>query len=121
MASINKRDWKYFGQTVEASKNRFVTDEKEVLKLCKGIEPMKSSGMDSLSSKICKDAFIVLAAQLTHLFNSSLLSSIFPNAWKVAKVIPLYKGGGSEEVGNYRPVLLLPLPGKLLERVVHKK
>ena len=37
------------------------------------------------------------------------------------KVIPLYKGGDRENVGNYRPVSLLPLPGKILEKIVHSR
>ena len=59
--------------------------------------------------------------QLTHLFNVSLSMCIFPEAWKIAKVIPLYKGGDRENVGNYRPVSLLPLPGKILEKIVHSR
>ena len=38
-----------------------------------------------------------------------------------ATVIPLFKGGNKLEVSNYRPISLLPLPGKLLEKIVHKK
>ena len=82
---------------------------------------MKSSGIDEISSKLCKDAFMVLGHQLVHLFNCSLNSGVFPEKWKIAKIIPLFKGGDREFVGNYRPVSLLPLPGKLLEKIVHKK
>ena len=64
---------------------------------------------------------MVLIQQLTFIFNRSLQSGVFPDGWKVAKVIPLFKGGDREKVGNYRPVSLLPLPGKLLEKIVHKK
>ena len=74
-----------------------------------------------LSSKLCKDAFVVLTNQLAHLFNCSLASGIFPDKWKVAKILPLFKGGDRENVNNYRPVSLLPLPGKLLEKIVHKR
>ena len=98
-----------------------VTDNVEVLKFCNEIENLKASGMDMISSKICKDAFIVLGNQLTYLFNCSLNTAVFPEKWKVAKVIPLFKGGDREEVGNYRPVSLLPLPGKILEKIVHKR
>ena len=121
LARHNKKSWRYFGQYIEEPIMHFVTTEEEVLKLCKAIEPMKSSGMDSLSSKICKDAFMVLGNQLTYLFNCSLTTAIFPEAWKVAKVVPLYKGGNREDVGNYRPVSLLPLPGKMLEKIVHDR
>ena len=69
---------------------------------------------------ICKDALTVLAHQLTYLFNCSLSTAVYPSAWKRAKVVPLFKGGDREDVNNFRPVSLLPLPGKLLEKIVHK-
>ena len=70
---------------------------------------------------MCKDAFLALVDHLVHIFNCSLGSAIFPDRWKVAKVVPLFKGGDQSDVGNYRPVSLLPLPGKLLEKIVHKR
>ena len=82
---------------------------------------MKSSGIDILSSRLCKDAFMVLGQHLVYLFNRSLASGIFPKKWKVAKIIPLFKGGDRVNVNNYRPVSLLPLPGKLLEKIVHNR
>ena len=80
---------------------------------------MKSSGFDDISARLCKDAFLVLSTQLTYMFNCSLRDGIFPDAWKAAKVIPIYKSGDREYVGNYRPVSLQLLPGKLLETIVH--
>ena len=62
-----------------------------------------------------------LSRQLTYLLNCSLDVSVFPDKWKVATVVPLFKGGNREDVNNYRPVSLLPLPGKVLEKIVHKK
>ena len=67
--------------------------QEEVLKLCKDIEVMKASGIEKLSSNICKDAFLVLNHQLKYMFNCSLNSALFPDKWKVAKVTPLFKGG----------------------------
>ena len=121
LAKKHKTDWSYFGESLHHSIDPMITNSREVESLCKDIAPLKSSGMDKLSSKICKDAFLVLIEQLVHMFNSSLNSSTFPDSWKIAKVIPLYKGGDREDVGNYRPVSLLPLPGKLLEKIVHKR
>ena len=114
-------EWRYFGETIPNSLEDITTNQAEVMGLCKEIEAMKSSGMDLLSARICKDAFMALGHQLTHLFNCSLHTTIFPDKWKVAKVVPLFKGGSREEVGNYRPVSLLPIPGKLLEKIVHKR
>ena len=97
------------------------TDFEEVHALSKEINISKSSAIDLLSSKILKDAFLVLTLQLVYLFNLSLSTGMFPSKWKVATVIPLFKGGVKTDVGNYRPISLLPLPGKILEKIVHKR
>ena len=121
LAKKHKTEWKYYGEMIPNSVDDIRTDQVEVMNLCKQIEIMKASGMDKLSARVCKDAFLVLSDQLAFLFNRSLSREIFPDSWKVAKVIPLFKGGDREQVGNYRPVSLLPLPGKILEKIVHKR
>ena len=67
-----------------------------------------------------KDAFQAIPEIITLCFNLSLETGIFPCRWKLAKVVPLFKSGDVSNVNNYRPVSLLPLPGKLLEKIVHK-
>ena len=121
LAKAHNLNWEYFGDTLQISADPIHTTVEEVSKLCKEIIPMKSSGLDKLSSRICRDAFMVLSTQLTYIFNTSLGLSRFPDAWKKAKVVPLFKGGDRENVSNYRPVSLLPLPGKLLEKIVHSR
>ena len=93
--------------------------ENEVIRVVKSINTSKSSGIDNLSSFVLKEAFLTLTTQLTFLFNLTVKFSEFPAAWKEALVIPIPKGGNSTLVGNYRPISLLPLPGKLLEKLVH--
>ena len=51
--------------------------------------------------------------------NLSLQTGIFPNEWKVAKVVPLHKGGDINDAGNYRPISILACASKILERAVH--
>ena len=46
---------------------------------------------------------------------------MFPDSWKIANVIPLQKSGNPADVNNLRPISLLPLPGKILERIVHSQ
>ena len=55
------------------------------------------------------------------MYNCSFLKNIFPSKWKIAKVIPLQKPGNKWDVKNVRPVSLLPLPGKIAERLAHTK
>ena len=121
LAEKHDAEWEYFGDTVPESVGPISTNLEEVHKLCKEINPMKSSGINELSSRICRDAFLALGEQLVFMFNSSLHGATFPEPWKKAKVVPLFKGGNREDVGNYRPVSLLPLPGKLLEKIVHDR
>ena len=62
---------------------------------------------------------MVVIPQLVYMFNLSFSTGIFPDSWKRATIIPLFKGGSKTEVANYRPVSLLPLPGKLIEKIAH--
>ena len=94
---------------------------REIIACVKEIDVHKSSAIDNLSARVLKDSFEYLTKQLTHMFNCSLIMGIFPDRWKRATVVPLQKGGDKSNVSNLRPVSLLPLPGKLLERLVHNK
>ena len=59
-----------------------------------------------------------IAPSLTKLFNKSLQYGIIPDEWKVANVVPVYKKGRKDCVENYRPISLLPLVSRVLERCV---
>ena len=111
--------WRYEGSEAEVNIESVVTNEEEVLKYCKEINVNKASCIDNVSSRIIKDAFIIQMTRLMSLINRSFDSGIFPNQWKLAKVITLYKGGNRHDVGSYRPVSLLPLPSKIIEKIVH--
>ena len=120
LSKNNNAPWKFYGQSVEVECPRLRTDFEEVLSLCKKINIVKSSGIDDVASKIFKCAFMVLIPQLVYLFNLSFETNLFPNKWKQATVVPLFKSGDRSEVSNYRPISLLPLPGKILEKIAHR-
>ena len=88
-------------------------------RLVKNIEVSKSSGITHLSSMLLKDAFTTLIPELTHLFNESISTGIFPATWRVGTITPILKEGDPLEPGNWRPITLLPLPSKLLEKAIH--
>ena len=52
--------------------------------------------------------------------SNSITKSVFPSKWKEAKVAPLYKNGPHEDVNNYRPISILPVLSKVLEKHVHE-
>ena len=81
----------------------------------------KSSGPDNISTFILKQCSDILTSPLLHIFNSSLFEGEFPNQLKVAKVVPIFKNGDAMLVSNYRPISLLNVLSKILERLVYKR
>ena len=90
-----------------------------VEKYIRDIKVCKSSGIPNLSSMLVKDAFRVLSVELTHIINESLRTATFPDAWAVGSITPIPKEGDTLDPGNWRPITILPLPSKLLEKAVH--
>ena len=112
-------EWTYYGPSLEQTfEFKLITNEC-THKIVKTINTNKSSGIANLSSQILKDAFSALVPELTFLLNLSLTTNVIPQAWKVAKVVPLPKDGNPDSVNNWRPISLLLLPGKHLEKSVH--
>ena len=68
-----------------------------------------------------RDAFLAIPEKVVTLFNLSFVLAEIPTDWKIAKVTPLPKAGNSNNVSNLRPVSLLPLPSKLIEKIVHNR
>lgn len=66
-----------------------------------------------------KDAAVVFAKPLTRIVNESLSQGTVPSEWKYAKITPLFKKGLSTDMDNYRPISVLPVVSKVLERIVH--
>ena len=58
---------------------------------------------------------------MTSLINRSLLAGKFPTVFKLARVVPIHKGGNSYAPNNYRPISILHVFSKIYERVVHRK
>ena len=103
---------------IDSMPNLGVTEE-IVLTIVKEIDIHKSSAINNVNTTVLKDAFLVLIPQLTFMYNLSFVTNTFPESWTSAIVVPLQKPGDPSDVSNLRPISLLPLPGKILERVVH--
>ena len=79
----------------------------------------KASGLDGLNSHFLKIAASSISPSLTKILNLSIATGIFPNLWKIAKVTPLFKDGSLFECSNYRPISVLSIISKIIERHVH--
>ena len=92
-----------------------------ILKLLKQLNPAKSAGIDNLTGKFLKEGAPVLASPITDLVNLSISLSLFPDDCKIAKLKPLYKKEAKTNPKNYRPISLLPLLSKIIERIIHNQ
>jgi len=93
-----------------------VSDDK-VFRELRNLERNKSTGLDNLFPGMLKDAAAVIKKPLAYIINLSLQSGSVLMEWKSAKVIPLFKSGSLVELDNYRPISILPVLSKILERI----
>ena len=80
-----------------------------------------SPGWDNITSKIIKASCNHIVRPLMHIFNLSLTTGVFPTELKIARVIPLFKGGDPHVFFNYRPVSVLLILSKILERLIYNR
>jgi len=81
----------------------------------------KATGNDGLPAGMIKDVASVILSPLCFIINLSLKSATIPADWKEAKVTPIYKSGLRNMFANYRPISVLSILSKVLERSVHKQ
>ena len=83
------------------------------------INPNKACGTDNVSARVIAECAQELVTPLTKICAVSVRSGVFPERWKQANIIPIFKKGDKKQANNYRSVSLLSLFGKTLERVVY--
>jgi hypothetical protein len=92
-----------------------VTEVQEILKT---LDISKATGPDGIPAKLLKETASVIAPSLCKLFNKSLRTGEMPRDWKLANMVPIYKKNEREHVENYRPISLLSVISKVLERCI---
>ena len=85
----------------------------------KELKTNKATGIDNLSGRFLKDGSKVLATPIAQICNLSIKLSTAPDVYKIAKLKSLYKKGKKTDPRNYRPISLLPVISKILEKVIH--
>ena len=95
-------------------------DENEVQRIIFNLKNA-SAGIDGIHSNVIKRTFHSYLVPLSHVLNLSIIQGFFPDSLKLAKVVPLYKSGDTASLSNYRPVSVLPLFSKILERLLYNR
>jgi len=90
--------------------------EEETYELLSNTDTTKANGHDDISALMLKRTALSIAPIVTELFNISISHGVLPQDWKTARVSPIPKSGDNTNPSNYRPVSLLSILSKLLER-----
>ena len=107
----------------ERNPNTFLfhpTDISEVEIVIKSLKN-KGSGLHDISVKTLKSNAPVFSIHISILYNHSIVTETYPDALKIAGVVPGYKAGSAESVDNYRPISNLPVLSKVFEKLTLKR
>ena len=107
---------KYLTRNVLTSFHFDLINESSLNNVIHNLRNKSSSGHDGISTRLLKFLSPAITQPLTMIINQSLLTGIFPEKLKIAKVIPLYKKGDRLIMGNYRPISFLPAISNYLKR-----
>ena len=119
--SINTNHKSYLMNKVENSFFLHSTTEWEITKEINNMDFKKSPGYDEISVKFLQVAKNLITKPLMLIFNKAIATGQYPDALKIAKVIPLFKKGESTLISNYRPISLLSLLNKIFEKLLYRR
>ena len=94
--------------------------ESDILNTLKSLDPNKAHGHDDISIRMLKLSQKSILKPLKLIFENCLRTRLFPDQWKKANVVPIHKKSDKQLIENYRPVSLLPICGKIFERLIFK-
>jgi len=98
------------------------TSPAEIVGIIKKLANNKSPGHDLISNKVVKNLPTKIIVHLSHIYNAALRLSYFPTTWKSSVIVTVLKPGKPpEQPSSYRPISLLPVLGKILEKVILKR
>ncbi|GAB0203024.1 mitochondrial enolase superfamily member 1 [Grus japonensis] len=95
-----------------------MVQEEAVNDLLHHLDTHKSMGLDGIHPRVLRELAEELAKTLCIIYQQSWLTGEVPDDWRLANVMPIYKKGRKEDLGNYRPVSLTLVPGKIMERFI---
>ena len=94
--------------------------EEEVIGIINALEN-KTSGPTSIPIKMLKMIPDLIIIPLCRIINMSFITGVFPEILKIVKVIPVHKGGSTQDMNNFRPISLLSIFDKIMEKLLHKR
>ena len=99
------------------SSNIVITTE-DVHEALVSLDPNKAMGSDGISPKVVKYCADALCQPISYLFQLTITNSYLPSEWRTHCVIPIFKCGDRATISNYRPISLLCIISKVLEKII---
>ena len=85
------------------------------------LKSSKSSGNNKIPIELLKDAIEAICQHLAIVFNTSFKGETFPDIWKLARVTQLFKSSQKSNLSNYKPISVLSVFPRLLEKLAHNQ
>ena len=111
---------KYLKKNIKTAFFKPITTN-EIIEIIDASKNNSSNGYDEIDISVVKRVSHILCYPLCKIFNSSLSKGIFPEKLKIAKVVPVFKNGSTDTLNNYRPISVLPVFSKILERCLYNR
>ena len=105
---------------VESFLEQIQISEKDIMKRLHKLKTNKSAGPDSIHPRLLKELSNELTKPLALLFKKSLQEALIPQQWKKSHVSPIHKNGHCMQPNNYRPVSLMSMICKILEKIARQ-
>ena len=96
-------------------------NEEELIKIIRNLNVYKAHGHDDISIRMIKTCDKSILKPLILLFENSTKSSYYPDIWKKSNIVPVHKKNDKQLVTNYRPISLLPIFGKIFEKIIFNR
>ena len=101
----------------EARFSKIAFTDNQIFKILRVLDINNAHGHDKISIRMLKLCDKSIITPLSILFQNSIDTRNFPDTWRKSNIVPVHKKGDKKIVDNYRPVSLLPILGKIFERV----
>ncbi|GAB0190793.1 mitochondrial enolase superfamily member 1 [Grus japonensis] len=102
----------------DCGNDKLPADPKLVRDLLLHLDAYKSMGSNGIHPRVLRELADVIVRPLSIIFQWSWESGEVPVDWKLANIVPIFKKGKKEDPGNYKPVSLTSVPGKIMEKIM---
>ena len=97
---------------------KIMFSEDDIAKIIQNLDPNKARGHNQISIRMLKIWGKTICKLLEYIFHECLNTGLFPLEWKKTNLVPVYKKGDKQCLKNYRPVSVLPICGKIFEKLI---